>query len=51
MDPIDRDCLVSVCLNCGSIAVAPDRESRDVITRHYDTSCCDTTVAFHSKES
>lgn len=37
--PLDLDCLVSACLTCGSIAAAPDRESRDNIVKFYDTTC------------
>lgn len=45
------DKLVKVCLKCGSIAEAPDNETRDFCVDNYDLRCCGLTVVFHSKQA
>lgn len=36
---LDTDCLVKVCLGCGSIAMAADREQRDLNAAWYSFEC------------
>ena len=36
---LDVDCLVYVCLNCGSIAMAATPDDRDMLAGNYDYTC------------
>lgn len=37
-----------VCLDCGSVGIAPDQRNRDIMVENFDLSCCETVVTFHS---
>lgn len=52
-DQPNRDHLAKACLICGSIAEAPDQESRDFCVNNFDLTCCgmaSTTITFSTQE-
>lgn len=42
------DHVAFVCLQCGSVGVCSDNESRDSFINNCDATCCGLTVTFHS---
>jgi hypothetical protein len=44
-------CVISVCLNCGSVSRAADTQLRDKYSEEYENlTCCGTVVRFHSRD-
>lgn len=48
--PLDRSCLVSVCLRCGSVVMAADSQQRDWHAGNTDLSCCGEVVVFRTPQ-
>ena len=40
----ERPLVTSVCLGCQSITVAPDLDTKRIVQREFDMTCCDTTI-------